>query len=94
MDNTPNYKATATPIFTMPVLELAERVLSRDSTQVYPQYGFLVGLIDVLHEEVLCEGPRSSVSQGPGVFSISLLHQADPSTAVKDLARVTTSRAY
>lgn len=62
------HEATTTPIFTMPVLEHVGRVLAEDSEQLFPQYGLLGGLSDVLIDDTVREVPFPSKGQDPRVF--------------------------
>lgn len=62
------HEATTTPIFTMPVLEHVEKIISGSSSPLFPQYGLLAGLSDGLIDETEEEGPLSLKCQDPRIF--------------------------
>jgi hypothetical protein len=68
------YEATTTPIFTMPVLKHFES----DSQPLFPQYGLLAGLSDVLCGKIANqETVSTSLNKDPRIF----LNIAAPSSA-------------
>lgn len=61
-------EVTTAPIFTMPVLERAEDIVSKESPPAFPQYGLLAGVAEAIRDDSICEGDTPPVPQDPRIF--------------------------
>ena len=61
-------EAIVAPIFTMPVVEYAEKRLSDGPEPRFPQYGLLAGLVESVGEKTSVDKTLRSYSQDPRIF--------------------------
>ena len=59
-------EAITTPIFTLPVLQHAEMISSKDAKEPFPQYGLLAGMADLCGTANSSESTKRTVDRDTG----------------------------